>query len=251
MTPHPSRRLITLFAGTVPKDPAFPESNEDKWRTCDIRQTYVLSDGAGDSYNSLLWSDVLVEEWFTAPPQKELLPWLEHAISEYESRSNTADMSWSQEAAFARGSFASLLGLQGNEDGEISVTAVGDSIALLVSSDGLIRWSVPYDRADQFRNRPRLLSTILGQNQAVVPCHASKLLWPGPRDRLLCVTDALGEWILLECAGHAERLQRVLNVASQDALATLVAEARASGTMRCDDTTLLVLGDASDGTPDC
>jgi hypothetical protein len=264
MTSSFPRRLTTLFKGTVPKHSEFPEANEDKLRTCDSRQVYVLSDGASESYNSSLWANVIVEGWFTSPPRRNLIHWLRVAISDYEARSNTANLSWSHIAAFERGSFASLLALNWTQECDLRVTAVGDSIALLVE-DGQVRWSFPYNTADQFRDRPHLLSTILSRNfgpffvdaarslranEPVGPCHAHVPLRSGKEDRLLCVTDALGEWLLHECDDHFARLHRVLNMTSPEAFVALVQEERAAGTMRRDDTTLLVLGEATDATAD-
>jgi serine/threonine protein phosphatase PrpC len=255
MTSSIPQRLSTLFKGTVSKDSAFPEANEDKLRACDNRQIYALSDGAGESYNSSLWADVLVESWFTSPPRRNFLRWLKKAIKEYKSRSDTANMSWSQEAAFERGSFASLLALHRTQESDLRVTAVGDSIALVVAG-GQVHWSFPYATADQFRVRPHLLSTILSrnlgpffvaatkamrENNPAGPCHASVPL-RGQEDRLLCVTDALGEWLLRECDDRSERVHRILTVNSEDAFVTLVEEERAAGAMRRDDTTLLILG---------
>ena len=138
MTLFVPRRLTTLFKGTVPKHLDFPEANEDKVRTCDSRQVYVLSDGASESYNSSLWADVIVEAWFKSPPRRNFIRWLRNAIGEYESRSDMANMSWSQQGAFERGSFASLLALNWTAESTLRVTAVGDSMAILVS-DGRIR----------------------------------------------------------------------------------------------------------------
>src|SRR2546423_200297 len=137
MTSSAQIRLATLFTGTVPKHSAFPEANEDKLRTCDDRQVYVLSDGASESYNSLLWAEVVVDSWFRGPPLRSLLRWVRNAIQQYESRSDRAKMSWSQEAAFERGSFASLLSVHWSRESSLRVSAVGDSIALLVA-DGQI-----------------------------------------------------------------------------------------------------------------
>jgi hypothetical protein len=264
MTSSVARRLTTLFYGTVPKHSEFPEANEDKLRTCDTRQIYVLSDGAGVSYNSSLWADVVVEAWFTSPPRRKFGRWLQQAIAEYKSRSDMANMSWNQQAAFERGSFASLLALNWTPESDLRVTAVGDSTAILVS-DGQKRWSFPYDHADQFRARPHLLSTILSRNlgpffvdavkalranKPAGPCHASVPLRTGKEHRMLCVTDALGEWLLRDCDNHSDRLRRILSVTSEDDLVALVEEERAAGAMRRDDTTLLILGEASDATAD-
>src|SRR5262245_34279428 len=259
MTSSVSRRLKTLFKGTVPKLSEFPEDNDDKFRACDTRQNYVLSDGAGVSYNSALWADVIVRAWFSAPPERNVLKWLRRAIREYESLEDTTKMSWSQRIAYERGSFASLLALQWTWDCDLQVTAVGDSIALLVS-DGNIEWSFPYKFASQFEARPHLLSTILNSNFAPFfvdaarsiranetrgPCHDIVPLGHNKRARLLCVTDALGEWLLRDCDEHSNRLNRIQDIDSDTAFVALVEEARAAGTLRRDDTTLIVLQEAS------
>jgi hypothetical protein len=264
MTSSVPRRLTTLFKGTVPKHSEFPEANEDKLRACDTRQVYVLSDGASESYDSSLWADIIVEAWFTSPPRRGFLGWIKNAIKEYESRSNMANMSWSQEAAFARGSFASLLALNWTPESDLRVTAVGDTVVLSVV-DGQLHWSFPYTNAAQFRDRPHLLSTILQRNlnpflvtavqsiranKEVGPCHARVPLDAGNNSRLLCVTDALGAWLLTDQDDRYGRIQRILSVTSEDALITLVEEERAAGTMRRDDTTLLTLGEESHAASD-
>jgi hypothetical protein len=262
MTSTAPRRLVTLFKGTVPKHSGFPEANEDEVRACDARQVYVLSDGASESYNSALWARVIVEAWFTSPPRRAYLRWLRNAIKEYEYRSDTTNMSWSQEAAFARGSFASLLALNWTQEFDLQVTAVGDTVVLLVA-DGQVCWSFPYTNAAQFRDRPHLLSTILElnltpyfiravraiiANESAGPCHASVPLHAGDERRLLCATDAFGAWLLADGEHQSDRLQRILNISSEEALVALVEEERAAGTMRRDDTTLLILGEAHDAT---
>jgi len=252
--------LTTLFKGTIPKHPEFPEANEDKLRACDSRQMYIISDGASESYNSTLWAEIIVAAWYASPPRRRFSQWLRRAIAEYELRTNVAAMSWSQEAAFERGSFASLLAINWHSQTLLRVTAVGDSEVLIVR-DGEIKWAFPYDHADRFRERPNLLSTILGKNlgpffrqaiKAVLadrsdgPCHADVPLLE-LNDRMLCVTDALGEWLLRDSVDHKDRLSSVLNLTSDDEFSSLVENARLSGTMRRDDTTLLTLGLARNG----
>jgi hypothetical protein len=262
MTAVVPQRLTTLFKGSVPKHLEFPEANEDELRACDSEQLYVLSDGASESYNSSLWAKVLVEAWFRSQPRRNVLRWLRNAIQQYDCRSDTASMSWSQEAAFQRGSFASLLALHWTQDSDLRVTAVGDSIVVLVT-DNQVTWSFPYKTAVQFQDRPHLLSTILRRNfgpffvdaaQAIRandpegPCHANVPWRSSKEDRLLCVTDALGEWLLRDGDDQFDRMRRVLSVTCEDELVTLVEQERAAGAMRRDDTTLLILNSASDAT---
>jgi hypothetical protein len=258
------RRLATLFKGTVPKHAEFPEANEDRLCACDRRQVYVLSDGASESYNSALWAELIVDAWAAAPPGRRVVRWLRKAMAEYDARSDTAKMSWSQQAAFERGSFASLLALSWDDESNLRATAVGDSVVLVVT-DSQLHWSFPYTTAEQFRARPELLSTVPKHNltpflragrRAIKdhkpggPCHAVVPLTPRDGASILCVTDALGAWLLSGSDDRSERLRRILSVTSENALLALVEEERAAGRMRRDDTTLLTLREASDVAAD-
>jgi hypothetical protein len=256
------KRLKTLFAGTVPKHSVYPNSNEDRFQVCDERQRYVLCDGAGESYNSMLWAEVLVESWLNAPPRRNLNRWLRDAIARYSARSDVEHLSWSQEAAFTRGSYSTLLAVEPLDDQSIGITAVGDSLALVVFA-GAIGLSFPYSRAEQFHARPHLLSTVLSKNMTPFfreaalemkkgsqsgSCH-TRLPFFGREDSfIICVTDAVGEWVLKEENDQSGRLQRLLNIRAANQLAELIDEARTRGEMRRDDSTVIILGEADDGT---
>jgi hypothetical protein len=256
-----SENWKTRFAGTVPKDRAFSDSNEDKLRTCDVSHVYALSDGASESFNSALWAEILVDRSLKdlPRPHRGYLRWLRTAMGEYEERSKREGMSWSQEAAFARGSFASLLVVQLTNAGFV-ITAIGDTVALLVEGGAILR-SFPYTEADQFRDRPHLVSTLMSRHttpffrealRSLVSAHRQdslsrcRMTWPYPESegaQLLCVTDALGEWLLRKDELAQIRLAHLLAVASQEEFLWLVEDARENDGLRQDDTTLLVLGD--------
>jgi hypothetical protein len=251
-------RWRALFEGSVPKHDEFAECNEDKYRISDEQQVYVLSDGASESFNSSLWAEILVDSWLHARPKRDYLGWLRRAAWAYRARSDPARMSWSQEAAFARGSFASLLAVEADE-GLVRVTAVGDSIAVL-TVDEVIRNSFPYSSAEHFDRRPDLLSTILERNKTPLltegvrairagketgPCHAVWRFAAEDNAQILCMTDALGAWLLAEHDQEHPRLKWLLGIVSgsgQEAFRALVERERASGLMRRDDTTLIILG---------
>ena len=57
--------------------------------------------------------------------------------------------------------------------------------------------------------------------------------------KLFCMTDAIGAWLLSQ---PDERMQRLRALETRAAFVDLVETARADGTMRRDDTTLLVIG---------
>ena len=148
-------------------------------------------------------------------------------------------MPWHKEAAFDRGSFASLLGVT-FADAAIRIDAIGDSIAALC--DGTIRLDTfPYKTPEQFDEAPMLLCTDAAKN----PFFGDGDLggdyvcrWPYDglhSPRLLCMTDALGHWLL----SSEDTTARLLSVDSDEAFAQLVATEREAGRLRRDDTTLL------------
>jgi hypothetical protein len=256
----PTRKWHSLFEGTVPKDHAFPESNEDKVRICDDEHLYVMSDGASESYNSALWAEVLVESACSEPPHSQFVRWLKRAIATYEDRSDRKDMSWSQEAAFNRGSFASLLVVELLRD-HIKLTSIGDTEALLIKN-GKISQAFPYKEAHDFQRRPNLLSTLLSRHNTPyfqqvlrslvakkISCSSQsgcKAWWHYPSSSdslLLCVTDALAEWLLRKDGSTQARLNKVIAVRNQEDLTRLVEEARREDKMRKDDSSLIILGE--------
>lgn len=254
---NPRKQWRALFAGSVPKDSAYPESNEDKLRTCDDARLYVVSDGASESFNSQLWAEVLVQHASSGIPRTRFTRWLKQAISQYEERSDLAHLSWSQEAAFARGSFASLL-VANFADEHIEIVAIGDTVALLVAKAEVAQ-SFPYSRSEQFQQRPHLLSTLLSRHstryfrellRSLIDRGRTKesscrVCWqypPSPESVVICVTDALGEWLLRKDERSRDRLKALVDVRTQEDLAALVERARLEDGMRRDDSSLIVIG---------
>lgn len=167
-------------------------------------------------------------------------------------------MSWSKQAAFERGSFATLIGVEQFEEHEaVEVLAVGDSIALLVDDGRLIRgW--PFEDPERFKERPTLLATVAGHNDFInvsgfwtlhgKTFHLKELVDP----RLICMTDALGEWALKEALAGGSGLAELLSLNTEEQLSELVVRERSERRMRVDDSTLLVLSferGKKDGVP--
>jgi len=255
------KQWCALFAGSVPKDSAYPESNEDKLRICDDARKYVLSDGASESFNSQLWAEVLVQLASSCIPRTRFTRWLKDAIAKYEDRSDLANLSWSQEAAFARGSFASLLVVSLLDDC-IEIIAIGDTVALLTSDEGIVH-SFPYSESEQFQQRPHLLSTLRSRHSTHFFREVLRSLIDGRGDpetgclarwhypsthtsTVICVTDALGEWLLRKDERSSDRLKALLSVRTQKDLAALVEKARLEDGMRRDDSSLILIGEADD-----
>ncbi len=234
-------------AFTIAKRPG--ETNEDAWQHSH-KGAGAVSDGASVSFDSAAWSRLLVRRFAQHPHFDE--SWLAEAIAAYATLHDRDSLPWMQQAAFDRGSFASLIGVTDRGGGRIGLLAIGDSLALLCDGDRIVD-SFPYQAPEQFDADPQLLSTNTSENAFLKdPERASELsrewdLGPLVDPALLCVTDALGRWILTERERDSSPIALLRAVASRRAFARLVEEERMAGRMRRDDTTLLAYWDWSPG----
>lgn len=235
--------MQAVFSGSFPKDLSFPDENEDSFATALERGRIALSDGASESFDSKTWSNLLVSHFIDQPSLDA--DWLREAISDYERHFDLASLSWSKHAAFNRGSFATLLAIEYSVSTiSIEVLAVGDTLAVLLDDTEFVT-SFPYVSANEFQQRPELLSTNADLNGFIeAPDFFLKRRTTWPINKLtkpvvLCMTDALGEWALRgsECGRPVWRdLSAVSN--SLD-FAVLVNSGRHFRNMRIDDSTLL------------
>ncbi|MCU1793979.1 hypothetical protein [Pectobacterium polaris] len=233
------------FSGTVPKDPEYSEANEDKFAFSKDGRRLALCDGASESFNSKLWADLLAHKFIADP--KVNPEWVASALAEYSAAHDLPSMSWSKQAAFERGSFATLIGVEQFEEHQtVDILAIGDSITMLVDCGKLIR-SWPFDNPEKFKERPTLLATLPAHNDFVggssfwtlhgKTFYLEKLIKP----KLLCMTDALGEWALQQAQAEDSGFIELLSLQTEEQLAELVLRERAAKRMRIDDSTLLVL----------
>jgi hypothetical protein len=216
-----------------------PYLNEDAVACREGCGVYAVSDGASESFGSRRWALVLVRRYVRRPMIDA--SWIARSIAVYNKGFDRTAMSWSAQAAFDRGSFATLLGLHFDHDlSGVSLLGIGDSLAVL--DDGQeVRATYPYSDVEQFRANPLLLSTLHERNQAILDggflTHWNLSGVAGAR--LFCMTDALGAWLL---AARDERMGRLRALRCEPEFTQLVEDARSAGIMRRDDTTLLVIG---------
>jgi hypothetical protein len=231
------------FHHSVGKQLSEPELNEDYSRPKQLfsKGPFAVSDGASESYDARTWSKLLVNLYIECPRFDET--WVQEAVKRYAETHNGLKLSWSQEAAFERGSFATLLSLHLTDDGsQVNVLAVGDSISVLGEGDTFC-YSFPYSSADQFNARPLLISTRADRNVELFNQDPTnfRITWQlagHRRPRILAMTDALGAWLLTDPTG---RFPILATLRSHAAFESLVESERLAGRMRRDDTTLLCL----------
>jgi hypothetical protein len=237
--------MKVLFAGQVPKEPAFPDDIEDFLEIADDGNKIVISDGASESYDSKTWAQILTSSLMRST---ELSPgWLAEVISEYVSRFDLANLSWSKQAAFARGSFATLLVVEQCADNDIlKVTSIGDSLAVLLDGESFIE-SFPYVKAEDFRQRPELVCTNSLSNESITtedfPTRYQKNWTRQERTNpiILCMTDALGEWALHNWEAGELGWHQLIQIREMAELEALVIQEREAKTLRVDDTTLVCI----------
>lgn len=223
-------------------------SNEDCWSVAPDGLSCALSDGASVSYDSAPWAAILVRRFVECPEVTQA--WIEEASKEYRSRYDRAAMPWMHQAAFDRGSHATLLGLAySNEADSANVFAIGDSLLALLDSGELVL-SFPYTSMEEFDRSPVLLSTNSRENRSLDD-QASVLaldLTERANPAILLMSDALGRWLLQE--GEPARASMLLSIEDEETFRELVETERSSGGLRRDDTTLLVLTCRHESSPD-
>jgi hypothetical protein len=211
--------------------------NEDARSVSTRLGVSALSDGASVSFDSAAWAKILVQRYARNPRFDRA--WLSGAIAEFGKRYDRDSLPWMQQASFDRGSFASLLGVRHLGCGVVHVLAIGDSIAVLCDGD-LILSSFPYTSPAQFDERPQLLSTNSVENgflDEIEPIRWNLAEYENPA--LLCMTDALGQWVLAHRDEEPSPISVLRSIKSLKRFKRFVADQRKAGRLRRDDTTLL------------
>jgi hypothetical protein len=230
------------LAFSVPK--CGDQHNEDSFYRSS-KGVYALSDGASVSFDSASWARILVRRYTRNPVFTR--EWLSAAIAEFRKLYDRDSLPWMQQASFDKGSFASLLGVRIADAGRaIQVLAVGDSLAVLCDGDR-IKATFPLSSAAEFTRSPQLICTNPTHNAFLEKSDFSYDLvadWTFrglEQPALLCMTDALGHWLLSQRDRDVCPISVLRRLTTPGAFARFVQEERAAGRMKRDDTTLIAL----------
>ena len=240
-TDLPSKSRLPLEF-SVPKRE--DQNNEDSFRRS-AKGVYALSDGASVSFDSASWARILVRRYTRDPEFTR--EWLSAAIAEFRKLYDRDSLPWMQQASFDKGSFASLLGVRFADRGSaIQVLAVGDSLAVLCDGDR-IKATFPISSAAEFTGSPQLICTNPTHNAFLDNMDFDYDLvadWTFrglEQPALLCMTDALGHWLLSQRDRDLCPISVLRRLRTPAAFARFVQEERAAGRMKRDDTTLIAL----------
>ena len=234
-----------LFKGQLPKDPLLAGDIEDVIVSDPKKGRVAISDGASESFDSKNWARLLADHF--VQNSKLNASWLNNAVKTYLDKFDQAQMSWSMQAAFERGSFATLLGIEHfTEDETVEISGIGDSIAVLLDGVNFVD-SFPYKSAEQFEQRPELFCT----NNKLNSCFYSPDFFSqhckewNTKDIkepvVLCMTDALGEWAFRNVREGQPMWHTLSKINSALDLKELVMGERITKKMCIDDVTLLKL----------
>jgi hypothetical protein len=112
--------------------------------------------------------------------------------------------------------------------------------------------SFPYQSPDEFDANPQLLSTNPAENRFLREVETFAGLsreWDlGELEdpALLCVTDALGRWVLAEQGREPSPVALLRRITTRRQFTRLIERERQAGSLRRDDTTLLAYCDWAD-----
>lgn len=231
------------FKGSLPKDFAYKFENEDAMSYAPSRGIAVISDGATESFNSRKWSRILVKRF--RKNQRFNYRWITSAIRAYYKHLKFGELSWSRQAAFLRGSFATLLGVVENpENNSVDVLSIGDSLAVLIQGESYVD-STPYKNSLEFDQRPELISTNALDNSFLLDDEAinrHKITWKvGRGSKILLMTDALGAWCLKKAEESQPEWSSVSCINNLSELRNIVTREREARNLRPDDTSLIIL----------
>lgn len=194
----------------------------------------AVSDGATESVFAKEWAEILArgvvaDAVETTDTWANRLPaWRGEWFMRVEDRLD--DLPWYAAAKVEDGSFATVLGVTIRPGGTWSALSVGDCLLVHLSADGSRRaW--PEDDPAAFGSRPDLVCSRSDVSSASPQtCEGT---WSSG-DAFVLATDAVAAWLLRTGVRRASGWD-------QDAFASAVREARASGALRNDDSTLVVI----------
>jgi hypothetical protein len=230
--------LASATAWWAPKAGNAAQEYEDAYAVEAAALRFAVADGASETSFAKQWAEMLVDRFVHEPPAPAgLREWVAPMQAAWAGTNQPKATAWYAEEKARDGAFSSLLGLA-LDHGRWRAMAIGDSCLFLVRSGKVVR-AFPLDKAEQFSNRPVLLSSVARANQRVwdeVRLDEGELQG---RDQLLLMTDALAQWFLVEAEMGRRPWAALARATTQEAFSALVDLLRSGGALRNDDTTLV------------
>src|SRR6266545_6691636 len=181
----------------APKSGNAANEYEDAYAVEPASLRFAVADGASETSFAKQWAELLVDRFVHEPPAPAgLREWVAPMQAAWTGSNQAKATAWYAEQKARDGAFSSLLGVALDGD-RWRALAIGDSCLFVVRA-GRIERAFPLARADEFNNRPLLLSSVARANHRVwdeVRTDEGELK---AKDQLLLMTDALAHWFLVE-----------------------------------------------------
>lgn len=235
---RPARRSGKQPAKNPPRRSAGPQ---------DTRLRFAVADGATETSFAGLWARRLVRAYgegcFSGADWDTWLDQLQREQAAWYGEVLQKPLPWYAEDKVREGAYAALLGLEVTAAGEWGGVAVGDCCLLQWRGDELAA-AFPAQDAAFFTSRPYLLSSNTARNEGLEDQVQRAVGQWLPGDRFALLSDALGQWALrgLEAGDPPwPALVAVEKAGQQRAFHRWVEDLRASGSLRNDDVTALLI----------
>tara|TARA_B100000963_G_C22557882_1_gene639887 strand:- start:213 stop:962 length:750 start_codon:yes stop_codon:yes gene_type:complete len=236
---------------SIPKEEDYPEANEDNFRSREDGIACALSDGASESFDSKAWSIILCENFNSIVKRKKrgkffhdgtITQFLNQAKNSFNNKYQKKTLSWSQEASFRRGSFATILGVI-DHGSALELFSVGDTVAIWQKNGQLkmLSMHVDYD----FNKKPILLSTLCNTNNmqllnldrdwSIAKIKKKEI----QNNEIFLLTDALAKRVI-DIAKY-DALGKAINIMKQNhgRLKKWIIDERSAGLLKKDDYTIV------------
>lgn len=215
---------------------------------------FVMCDGATSSYAARKWAQMLATA-FAADSGESVKERVYSAAKAYEANypaTALAGLDHCTIEAFKRGSSATLLLLEQEEDGgSINVTAVGDTCIFLFDEHCLITDSFPLSDEAQFSTSAYLITVTFEGLKSLFSEKTRDLYWKHKTfsaadigsTKILCATDAVAQWVAANRnrPRDIERLIKAVRSCNKKKFAGFIEYERSQRRMATDDSTVAIL----------
>jgi len=244
---------VSIEAFWLPKAGNSPEEYEDAYYptgapSSDVDSLRIaVADGATETSFSAAWANLLVRGYCRHVIDPDTLKTsLTTRQSIWKRHVQKEPLPWYAEQKIADGAFAAIIGLElHREKCRWIAFAVGDCCVFHTRGDNILA-RFPLESAEQFDNRPALISSVADNNNGVLDTiKTARGVWE-PGDTFYMMSDALAAWFLRYAALKDTNVVGYLKTLSTRAeFAEFVSLQRGDTTtdgqpmMRNDDVTLL------------
>jgi hypothetical protein len=202
------------------------------------KPSIAISDGATESSFASLWASLLVAAFISSdlPPEARFSTAVKKAGRIWRRIVDSKPLPWYADEKRKQGAFATLLGTCFSDQGKWESIAVGDSCFFKVDADGVFS-SFPIEDENAFGNTPPLLCSRSIELRSVTKTTGE---W-SKGDLFFWMTDAAACWFIHEARTGLRPWDIIASFPDCVAFDSWLTSARASGIMRNDDVTVLIL----------